>query len=64
MHCIVWSSLGVVFLGRPLLFRSQNVPSMLNFSMALRTAVLDKRNLVHIVRSEYPSLCRVTICAL
>ena len=57
---IVWSSLGVVFLGLLLRFRSVKIPSHLNFTIALCTAFFEHFNLA---LSVYSSSRKVRILA-
>ena len=61
---IKWSSLRLVFLGRPHLFLSRKLPEVLKFTIAVCTAVLLQLTFTLICRSKYPSLNNVTILAL
>ena len=58
-----WSSRGVVFRGRPLLFVSTYEPQILNFTIAWCTAVLLHSTFSLIKHSDCPSLCKITIWA-
>ena len=60
---IKWSSRGVVFRGRPLLFVSTYEPQILNFTIAWCTAVLLHSTFSLIKHSDCPSLCKITIWA-
>ena len=64
IHFIRWSSPGVVFQGCPDCFLSEYVPKSLKFMRALCTAGLLHFSQLFICRSEYPSFCKITICAL
>ena len=64
IHLIRWSSLCVVFHRCPDHFLSEYSPEFLKFMRAVCTAVLLHFRRLSIYRSEYPSFCKITICAL